>query len=140
VIGYFDTSAVIPLLIGEPSSATCTRVWNEAARSISIRLLYPEARAALASAERMGRITKRQHESAVAELEAIVTEIDHVEITAELARHAGDLARAHQLRGYDAVHLAAAMAALDAELVLVTGDNDLAGAARSLGLPVALTR
>ena len=139
MIAYFDTSAVIPLLIGEPSSATCTRVWNEATRSISVRLLYPEARAALARAERMGRITKRQHESAVAELEAIVTEIDHVEITAELARHAGHLAQAHQLRGYDAVHLAAAIAALDAELVIVTGDNDLAGAARSLGLPVALT-
>lgn len=139
MIGYFDTSAVIPLLIGEPSSATCTRVWNEANRSISVRLLYPEARAALARAERMGRITKRQLESAVAELEAIVSEIDHVAITAELARHAGHLAQAHQLHGYDAVHLAAALAALDAELVLVTGDNDLAGAARSLGLPVALT-
>ena len=139
MIAYFDTSAVIPLLIGEPSSATCTRVWNEATRSISVRLLYPEARTALARAERMGRITKHQHESAVAELEAIVTEIDHVEITAELARHAGHLAQAHQLRGYDAVHLAAAIAALDAELVIVTGDNDLAGAARSLGLPVALT-
>ena len=139
MIAYFDTSAVIPLLIGEPSSATCARVWNDAARSISVRLVYPEARAALARAERMGRVTKRQHKSAVAELEAIITEIDHVEITAELARHAGDLAQAHQLRGDDAVHLAAAVAALDAELVLVTGDNDLAGAARSLGLPVALT-
>jgi len=83
VIAYFGTSAVIPLLIGEPSSATCARVWNDAARSISVRLLYPEARAALARAERMGRITKRQHESAVAELEAIVTEIDLVEITTE---------------------------------------------------------
>lgn len=140
MIAYFDTSAVIPLLIGEPSSATCTRVWNEAARSISVRLLYPEACAALARAERMGRITKRQHQSAVTELKAIITEIDHVEVTAELARHAGNLAQAHQLRGYDAVHLAAAMAALDTDLVLVTSDNDLAGAARSLGLPVALTR
>jgi predicted nucleic acid-binding protein len=140
VIAYFDTSAVIPLVIGEPSSATCARVWNEAARSISVRLLYPEARAALARAERVGRITKSQHAAAVAELETLVREIDHVEITAQLARNAGDLAQAHQLRGYDAVHLAAAMAALDAELVLVTGDHDLAGAARSLGLPVALTR
>lgn len=140
MIAYFDTSAVIPLLIGEPSSATCVRMWNEAARSVSVRLLYPEARAALARAERMGRITKSQHQVAVAELETIITEIDHVEITAHLARNAGDLAQAHQLRGYDAVHLAAAMAAFDAELVLVTGDNDLAGAARSLGLPVALTR
>ena len=140
MIAYFDSSAVIPLLIGEPSSATCVRMWNEAARSVSVRLLYPEARAALARAERMGRITKSQHQVAVTELETIITEIDHVEITAQLARNAGDLAQAHQLRGYDAVHLAAAMAAFDAELVLVTGDNDLAGAARSLGLPVALTR
>ena len=56
------------------------------------------------------------------------------------ARNAGDLAQAHQLRGYDAVHLPAAVAALDAELVLVTGDNDLAGAARAQGLPVAFAR
>ena len=139
MIAYFDTSAVIPLLIGEPSSGSCARMWNEASRSISVRLLYPEARAALARAERMGRITKRQHAAAVAELGVIVTEIDHVEISAELARNAGDLAQAHQLRGYDAVHLAAAMAALDAELVLVTGHNDLAGAARAQGLPIALT-
>jgi uncharacterized protein len=138
VIAYFDTSAVIPLLIGEPTSATCARMWNEAARSISVRLLYPEARAALARAEWMGRITKRQHAVAVADLETIITEIDHVEITVELARHAGELAQAHRLRGYDAVHLAAAVAALDTELVLVTGDEDLAGAGRAQGLPVAL--
>jgi len=56
-----------------------------------------------------------------------------------LARSAGDLAQIHQLRGYDAAHLAAAMAALDSELVLVTGDSDLANAARAQGLPVALT-
>ena len=140
MIAYFDTSAVIPLLIGEPSSATCARMWNEAARSVSVRLLHPEARAALARAERMGRITRSQHAVAVAELETIITEIDLVEITAQLARNAGDLAQTHQMSGYDAVHLAAAIVALDAELVLVTGDNDLAGAARSLGLPVALTR
>ncbi len=139
MIAYFDTSAVIPLLLGEPSSAVCARMWNEAARSVSVRLLYPEARAALARAERLGRITKRQHEVAVAELETIITELDHIEITTQLARNAGDLAQAHQLRGYDAVHLAAAIAALDSDLVLVTADNDLAAAARAQGLPVALT-
>jgi predicted nucleic acid-binding protein len=114
-------------------------MWNEAARTVSIRLLYPEARAALARAERMGRITRRHHLAAVAELDTVVTEIDHVEINAELARNAGDLAQAHQLRGYDAVHLAAAVAAFDEELVLVTGDNNLASAARAQGLPVAVT-
>ena len=100
MIAYFDTSAVIPLLIGEPSSATCARMWNEAARSISVRLLYPEARAALARAEWMGRITNRQHKVAVAELATVVTEIDHVEITAQLARNAGDLAQAQIRRAH----------------------------------------
>lgn len=140
MIAYFDTSAVIPLLVGEPSSATCTRMWNEAARIVSVRLLYPEARAALARARRMGRITARRHSAAVQELDAISTEIDHVEVTAPLAHQAGDLAQSHDLRGYDAVHLAAAITALDTDLVLVTGDNDLAIAARSLGMSVAITR
>lgn len=139
MIAYFDTSAIIPLLVGESSSAACARVWNEAARGVSVRLLYPEARAALARAQRMGRITKRQLAAAVEQLDDIVTEIDNVEVTADLARTAGDLAQTHELRGYDAVHLAAALAAQDAELVLVTGDNRLAKAAQGLGLSVAVT-
>ncbi|MFN0029695.1 MAG: hypothetical protein ACKV2O_21280 [Acidimicrobiales bacterium] len=47
----------------------------------------------------MGRITKRQHEVAVSELETIIEENDHVEFTAQLARNAGALAQAHQLHG-----------------------------------------
>jgi hypothetical protein len=54
-----------------------------------------------------------------------------------LASNAGDLAQAHRLRGYHTVHLAAALAALDAERILVTGDNDLADAARAQAMPVA---
>ena len=139
MIAYFDTSSIIPLIIDEPSSATCVRVWNDAARSISVRLLHPEARAALAKAARMGRITGRQLAAGVGELETIITEVDHIEMTAELAHAAGVLAQAHGLRGYDAVHLAAALAASDAEFVLATGDTDLASAAQSLGISIAFT-
>jgi uncharacterized protein len=139
VIAYFDTSAIIPLIIDEPSSDTCERVWNEADRSVSVRLLYPEARAALARARRVRRISERQLADAIDELELINTELTHVEVSAELAHAAGDLAHTYQLRGYDAVHLAAALATTQAEFVLVTGDTDLATAARSLGLPVAFT-
>ena len=45
-----------------------------------------------------------------------------------------------ELRGYDAVHLAAAVTARSADLVVVTGDNDLARAARAVGLLVAHAR
>ncbi|MDP9464280.1 MAG: type II toxin-antitoxin system VapC family toxin [Actinomycetota bacterium] len=139
MIAYFDTSAIIPLIIDEPSSMICTRLWNDADRSVSVRLVYPEARAALARARRLERITSRQLTAAIDELEAIVTEIDHIEVTAELAHSAGELAQTHGLRGYDAVHLAAVLAAAHTELVLATGDTDLAQAARSVGISVAFT-
>jgi len=139
LIAYFDTSAVIPLLLGEPSSAVCTRIWNDADRCLSVRLLYPEARAALARARRMHRVTPRQLTAAVRSLDLLMTEIEHVEIRDGLARHAGDLAQTHDLRGFDAVHLAAALAVADAEVVFVSGDADLTRAASRSGLAVAIT-
>jgi predicted nucleic acid-binding protein len=140
VIAYFDTSALVPLFINEPSTERCTLLWNEATRVVGVRLLYPEARASLARAERMSRVSRAQHTAAIRELDDIISEIDHIELTADLARLAGDVAQRYGLRGYDAVHLAAASTVADRELVVVTGDDDLATAATSMGISVALTR
>ena len=71
--------------------------------------------------------------------DSIVSEVDHIEVTAELAREAGELAEAHGLRNHDAVHLAAAAAVADGDLVLVTSDSDLASAAATIGLAVSNT-
>ncbi len=139
MIAYFDTSAVVPLIISEASTERCTRLWNESSRVVSVRLLYPEARAALAKARRMGRLTSGQLEQAVRELDSIIAEVDHIEVTAELAHAAGELAQAHDLRGYDAVHLAAAIALADGDLVAVTVDAHLAAAATDVGIVVSLT-
>ena len=139
MIAYFDTSALVPLVITEPASATCGRLWNEATRVVSTRLIYPVARAALAQAERMHRLTAAEAARAVDDLDAIALQISYLEITAELAASAGDLAQTHGLRGYDAVHLASAALVNDDEFVLVTGDRDLGQAARAIGLSVALT-
>jgi uncharacterized protein len=139
VIAYFDTSAVLPLVVDEPGTDLCNRVWTDATRVVSVRLLYPEARAALAKAARMGRLPRAQLTRAVAELDSLIDEVDLIEITPELAHAAGELAQEHRLRGYDAVHLAAARSIADHDLVLVTGDNELAVAARALGITVAIT-
>lgn len=137
MIAYFDTSAVVPLVIEEPTSAFCARVWNEAVTVMSARVMYPEARAALAQARRMRRLTPAQLQAAVRELDALVAEFAYVEITADLAISAGVLAHELGLRGYDAVHLAAAALVGGEDLVLVTGDRDLAAAGRAIGLAVA---
>lgn len=139
MIAYFDTSALVPLFVNEPSTERCTRLWNEASRVVSVRLLYPEARASLARAERMGRVTRAQLAAAIVELDAIIAEVDHIEVTADLAHSAGEFAHALGLRGYDAVHLAAASTVADADLVVVTGDADLAAATTAMGIAVAVT-
>ena len=135
MIVYFDTSAFIPLIIDEPSSGTRERLWNEAARAVSVRLLHVEARSALARAQRLGRLTHRGLASAVALLDDLNAQVDHIEITERLVRIAGDLAEEQHLRGYDAVHLAAARTVADADTVFASGDHELAAAA-NLGLTV----
>ncbi|MGE0879636.1 MAG: type II toxin-antitoxin system VapC family toxin [Acidimicrobiia bacterium] len=138
MIAYFDTSAFVPLFIDEPTSDACDRLWDDATRVLSVRLLYPEARAALARAWRMGRLTADAHAEAVALLDARMPEIDRIEVTEKLAGAAGAIAQHHALRGYDAVHLAAALTAADDDFVFVTGGQDLAAAARAVGLAVAI--
>jgi hypothetical protein len=47
VIAYFDTSAVVPLLVVEAGSPRAATLWNGADRVVSARLVYPEGRAVL---------------------------------------------------------------------------------------------
>ena len=139
MIAYFDTSSIIPLLIEEPGSETAGRLWDEADRLVSIRLIYAEAHAALAQASRGRRLDQRHLRRAVADLLNLYGQLDLVEVTDGLVRRAGSIAELHALRGYDALHLAAAEAVNDNELVLVSGDASLCQAAHDLGIQVART-
>ena len=137
MIAYFDTSAVVPLLIVEPGSARAATLWDGADRVVSVRLIYPETRAALAQAQRLDRLTTRQLRDAVTELDSLFQEIDLVEVDDALARRAGELAEVRQLRGYDAVHLAAADRVHDPNVVITAGDGALLDAATAEGMTVA---
>ena len=134
MIAYFDTSALIPLLIDEPLSEVAESVWRRASWVASVRISYVEARSGLARAYRMGRISRVELREAVEALETLHRQLHQVEITADLAERAGRLAEELALRAYDAIQLAAA-ASLDIDdLVVVTGDRQLATAAQTLGL------
>lgn len=137
MIAYFDTSAVVPLLVAEGGSARAASLWDAAHRVVGVRLVYPEGRAALSQAHRLGRLTPRQLREAVRELGSRLEELDLVEINDQLARRAGDLAETHGLRGYDAVHLAAADRLREPNLVVVAGDRALLDAATSEGMATA---
>lgn len=136
MIAYFDTSALIPLLIEEPTSETAAVVWDTADRVASARVVYTEARAALALAHRLDRVDRATKTRAVHDLEALYDQLDRVDVDDELVRRAGALAEEQQLRGYDAIHLAAAERIADDDTVVVAGDAELCRAAQSLRLHV----
>lgn len=139
MIAYFDTSSIVPLLVDEAGSETAGRLWDEADRIVSIRLAYAEGHAALAQAARGERIDQRQLRRAVTELLNVYGQLDLVEVTDPLVRRAGTLSETHALRGYDALHLAAADAVHDSELIFVSGDAGLCKAAGDRGMQVART-
>jgi predicted nucleic acid-binding protein len=137
LIVYFDTSAVIPLVVEEPTSQRASRLWDDAERVVSSRLVYPEGRAALAMALRMRRIDEQELRAAVGAFEQLHGQLDLVDVTEALVRDAGELAETFHLRGYDAVHLASVEEIADTDVVLATGDPSLRTAAASLGIAVA---
>jgi predicted nucleic acid-binding protein len=82
-------------------------------------------------------MTARAHDRAVAELAALNAELVIVSVDEALARRAGELADERALRGYDAVHLASALALGPGETILATWDRDLSSAAVDAGLAAA---
>lgn len=134
---YFDTAAIVPIVIEEPSSMMASRLWDEADRVVSSRLVYAEGRAALAMARRLDRIGERGLREAVDDFESLHDQLDVIEITEGLIRDAGGLAEQLNLRAFDAVHLASARLVDDSEMVLAAGDQSLIAAARALGIATA---
>lgn len=137
MIVYFDTSALVPIVVEEASSGAAARLWDEAERVLSSRLVYAEGRAALAMARRMNRLEEGELRTAVEDFETLHGQLDLVEVTEGVVGDAGALAERFALRGYNAVHLASAVLVQDPDLVLATGDLSLLDAAPSLGLATA---
>jgi predicted nucleic acid-binding protein len=139
VICYFDTSAFVPLLIAEPGSPFCRRLWDEADDVVTTRMLYAEAAAALAQARRLERLTEPKHQAALHILDRMWADFDIVEVSDQLVHRAAQLARTCALRGYDAVHCASAEQVNDDDLVVASGDRRVLDSCATLGLATADT-
>lgn len=141
LIVYFDTSAFFKLFLPEPGSDLAHDLWGQADAMVSSRLLYPEARAAAAAAHRAGRVRARRLRATVERIEELCDALRVVALDDALARSSGDLAERHALRGYDAVHLASALAIDEpGELVVATWDGELGAAATAEGRMVVPAR
>lgn len=134
MITYVDTSSLLKLVIDEYGSERAELIWDSADALASVALVVVEGRAALAAAQRNGRLGTSQHRAARHGFAALVEALTIVEVTEELIADAADLAEDEALRGCDAVHLAAALTV--EATVLTSADTALCDAAARRGLHV----
>lgn len=137
MILYADTSAIIPLVIDEPTSARCQRLWASASAHVSARTTYVEAAAAIASAVRGAKIHEDEAQHALRQLDTLWESVDIIEIDEVAMRTAAACAQEFRLRGYDAIQCASALRVAGADTLAASGDRALLRAWQEAGLTVA---
>ena len=139
MILYLDTSALVPLLVAEAPSPRCRRLWDGADAVLCSALGHVEASAALARSHRAGRLPASALGPAARLLADLWSDITVVPADEPRLRAASAVALRHGLRGYDAVHCAAALSVAADDLVAASGDQELLAAWREDGLAVVDT-
>lgn len=137
MIVYLDASALVKRYVAEAGSPEVEALINEAQAIGTAVISRAEVAAALARAARSGLVTS---EAATKALQAFNADWEHLvrlQLGEPLAARAAALAWEHGLRGFDAVHLASALAwseSLGETLAVATYDRELWRGARASGL------
>jgi len=141
VISYFDSSALVKLVVEEAGSDQVAALWDGADAVLSSRVAYAEVRAAMAAARRAGRLTDRQLAATKDTWATLWDALRVVEVSVDVGQLSGQLAEEHALSGFDAIHLASASLLAADDPVVATWDSRLHAGARRMALatlPAAL--
>jgi predicted nucleic acid-binding protein len=139
VIVYLDASALVKRYVVERGS---TEVSAQIARADALgtaAISRAEVAAALAKAARVGTLPREEAQAALQVFYAQWPDLVRLQLSEVILTQAGALAWEFDLRGYDAVHLAAAhfwQASLGEMVTLAAFDRQLWEAAPRIGLAV----
>jgi predicted nucleic acid-binding protein len=137
VIVYLDASALVKRYVAEAGSLEVEALIGEAQAIATAVISRAEVAAALARAARTGLVAPEAGTKALQAFNADWENIVRLQLGEPLVTRAATLAWEHGLRGYDSVHLAAALAWSEAvgEIVTVaTYDRELWRGAKASGL------
>lgn len=134
MILYLDTSSLVKLYVEETYSSLVREWTKEAGATATSRVAYAEASSAFARRRVEGSLEDEQFGLV---LETLAIDWSRLVLLPVRERKAGALAVKHLLRGFDAIHLAAASdlpSIFQGEPVLFSSfDTRLLGAARAEG-------
>lgn len=139
MIAYLDASALVKRYVAETGSQAVSSLITKAHTIGTASISRAEVSAALGKAARMKVLSHTEAASALQVFTADWESLIRLQITEVLIARAANLAWDQGLRGYDAVHLAAAtfwQEMLGDPVVLVTFDQQLWQGASIAGLSV----
>ena len=123
-------------MVSESGSDVAHELWASSHRAATSVLAFAEGMAALAAGRRSKRLSKGLHAEALVRFNSAYEQLAAIGVDEQLTRDAGALAEKFALRGYDAVHLASALALAEQNVALVSWDQELCRAGAAAGLPV----
>jgi predicted nucleic acid-binding protein len=137
VIVYIDASALVKRYVAEAGSGEVNTLIARASVVGTVAISHAEVSSALAKAVRVRLLSRDEAASALQVFNAEWENLIRLQLTEVLITRAAALAWEHGLRGYDAVHLAAALFWQDMlgdPITLATYDRQLWEAAKVTGL------
>jgi predicted nucleic acid-binding protein len=139
VILYLDSSAIVKQYVVELGSLETQAMTEESEVNGTSVMSRAEVTAALGKAVRMRVLREKDAKLALRNFNRSWPDLVRTRVTERLTKHAASLAWNHNLRGYDAVHLASAAAwqqALGCAVTMATFDRAMWTAAAKIGLSV----
>ena len=137
MIVYADASMLVKRYVAEAGSREVEALLASATAAGTAVITRAEVSAALSKAARLGALTRAASEAALGVFRKHWPHLLRLRLNEAVLKRADELAWAHSLRSFDAVHLAAAVAwqaALDDSLTVATYDRQLWIAAQAEGL------
>jgi uncharacterized protein len=137
VIVYLDASALVKRYVAETGSDEVNALISGASVVGTAAISHAEVSSALAKAVRMRLLSREEAASALQVFNAEWESLIRLQLTEVLISHAATLAWEHGLRGYDSVHLAAALFWQDIlgdTIMLASYDRQLWETAKVTGL------
>lgn len=137
MIAYLDASALVKRYVAEAGSAEVVELIDQAEAVGTAVISRAEVAAALAKASRIQVLLRAEAVSALKVFNSDWENLVRLQMTEGLVSRAASLAWDYGLRGYDAVHLAAALFwqdMLGEPVVTASFDRQLWEAARAAGL------
>ena len=139
MILYFDSSALVKRYVEEQGSSDVLDWMDDSDLNGTVLVTHAEVAAAITRAVRMQYVSQDEGQQFLDTFRKEWNDLHRLPVTEPLVARADALACGHNLRGYDAIHLAAALTwqeLLGLPVTVVTYDRELAEAARASGMVV----